>query len=173
MKFLLVLAVAGGACVPPPPPATVVFGDSNVAFARVEALSLMGDGVVYNATYGFSIDDWATEMAAVEGGTVVVALGANDVLEGDEAVEVDLHNALIYLEDADCVVWLTLNEASFTGAEHDAAVAFNEQLRAKPGLEVFEWSTTEMQPADPVHYTTEGYDDYAHALADAEGLCDV
>lgn len=164
--LLLVVAVAlSAACEPAAP--TVYFGDSNMAMVASRL-----DGTVH-ATPGYSIDDWAAEMADVDdGATVVVALGSNDVLEGDELAVVDMRNAVALLPGDGCVVWVTVNVPSFDalglGGE---ARAFNEWVRSEPGVTVVEWSTSQVQPADPVHLTAAGYDEYATVLAAAPDQC--
>lgn len=176
MRRLLALVLVPLATVagcPPEPPPVVVFGDSNVAMARTNS----GLDATWHATPGYSIDDWWAEMLDVpDGATVVVGLGSNDLLEHDAAVEVDVHNALVALSGADCVVWLTVNEPSFDALGlGDDARAFNGNLRwqadGRPNVTVSGWATTETQPTDPVHLTAKGYRDYAAALAAAAEAC--
>jgi hypothetical protein len=160
-------ALVAGTCAPDPPPPLVYFGDSNVAMAAGRL-----DGTVH-ATAGYSIDDWAPEMADVpDGAVVVVALGSNDILEHQDAALNEVV-ARGLLGDVSCVVWVTVNQPSFDqlglGAE---ARSFNDWLRTGPGLVPSEWSTTKTQPMpNAVHYTPSGYDDYAAKLAAAPELC--
>lgn len=183
-RLLTLLPLALGGCLAPyaPPqaptrPSVVLFGDSNAKMAEAAARPLWGDvAVSYNAIAGHSIDDWAPEMAEVpDGAIVIVALGANDILEHDEAVEVDAHNATTYLAGARCIVWVTVNEAGFDVLGlGDEARAFNDWVRTEDGIEVQDWSAhsgAAVLGPDHIHNTAAGTRAYARELVEAKELC--
>lgn len=189
----LVLAVALGAgatgCLAewepvqaPDRPNVVVFGDSNVRFSQSTAAELWGDvAVSYNAEAGAEVDRWATEMDEVpDDSTVIIALGANDVLD-DLMVdaEADVRRAAEQVSNAECVVWLTVNEATFTtlGWPYDVRAAhINEVIRSLGTVWVDDWSATaaphpEWLNEDHIHHTIDGIVAYASELVGAKELC--
>jgi len=159
---LAALSAASGACEPAGP---VYFGDSNMAMVASHL-----DGTVH-ATPGYSLDDWATEMADVpDGATVVVALGSNDVLKGDTDGDVA---EVARLLAGHCVVWVTPAQSSFDAMGEpysSSARGLIAELAAQEHVVV--WDTALYQPADPPHLTGAGYDVYARVLAAAPEECE-
>lgn len=164
IRLLAALAAVLGTCTPPPPE-PITFGDSNVAMVAAQL-----DGTVH-ATPGYELDDWFTEMARVPAGsTVVVALGSNDVLEGDTAG--DVAHAAALLADS-CVVWVTPAQSSFDALGEpyaSSARGLIAEIRGQP--HVVEWDTSDYQPADPVHLTADGYRAYGPVLRGAAKECE-
>lgn len=180
-RLLALLPLALGGCLVPfaPPqapqrPSVVLFGDSNAKMAESAARPLWGDvAVSYNAIAGHSIDDWAPEMAEVPAGAIViVALGANDVLE-DEVPAMDVAPALDLL-DGHCVVWVTVNEASFPDEPQRSAVwSLNDTIKVS-GVHVQDWSAhagAAVLGPDHIHHTAGGTRAYARELVEAKELC--
>lgn len=164
IRLLAALAAVLGTCTPPPPE-PITFGDSNVAMV---AGSL--DGTVH-ATPGYELDDWFPEMAAVPAGsTVVVALGSNDVLEGDTAGDVEHAASLLA---GSCVVWVTPAQSSFDAlGEPFASSARGLVAEMRGQARVVEWDTVLFQPDDPVHLTAAGYRAYGPVLRSAAKECE-
>lgn len=177
MKRFLLAAVnvlSTTACLAPLTPDTrrpdvYLFGDSNARYAQPLAQPMWtarGLDVSFNAVAGYELDDWYSEMGEVPAGApVVVALGSNDLLEGDTAG--DVARAAELLGDR-CVVWVLPNPVTFDrlGLSVEAGV-FTAEVTAS-ATHVVVWSTTDLQP-DQIHYTS--YKRYAETLTDAMGAC--
>jgi hypothetical protein len=157
-------SLAGACQAQAAPPAVVWFGDSNVAMVAGKL-----DGTVH-ATPGYSLDDWFAEMATVPpGAVIVVALGSNDVLEGD--VDGDVVEAARLLSRR-CVVWVTPAQSSFDAlGEPYASSARGLIAELGQQAHVVVWDTALFQPADPVHLTEDGYEAYTSVLASAPEAC--
>lgn len=166
IRLLAVLAAVLAPCTATPQaPDVVTFGDSNVAMVAAQL-----DGTV-RAHYGYELDDWFTEMARVPAGsTVVVALGSNDVLEGDTAGDVAEAARLLA---GSCVVWVTPAQSSFDALGEpwsSSARALIAEIGGQPHVVV--WDTVLFQPGDPVHLTASGYRAYGPVLRSARELCE-
>lgn len=180
-RLLVLLPLLGGCLAPwgPGDPDVVLFGDSNSRFAQEAARPLWEDvSVSFNAEPGAQLDYWFEEMAEAPGGsTVVVALGANDILKNRTADAVaDVQHAAELLA-GHCVVWVTPAQLSFDllGWPYDErAHAVIGEIRGQAHYK--DWSVVvlpEWLDAGHVHMTETGYLAYAAELVHAKELCDA
>ena len=164
---------------PEPPPTTeplvevALYGDSLslVAWERYQEMTAGERNTSGHMFGGAALPDWSATIQGDAIDRLVLALGTNDAQRDGAKPWADLLDAL---PETKCIVWPKTYEGS------DEVAVFNTELTAivaaHPNVHVIDWNAAakahpEWVGPDQIHYTDEGYEQYAAMLREAALTC--